>query len=191
MTASDTYRNILATARRLFAKQGYTATSMRQVAAEAGIGKATIYHHFHDKRAIVMSLLQDNIAAMDKAVSIVRAENDPRRCIEVAVNVSISFLYDTVDIMQVVRREVPGGRDQMQTGFLSFYNQFVVLIEDALRRGIEAGIYRQVEVSEAARILMTMIQGTFAMAYLGNGRRSTDETARSLLDIYFQGIDLR
>ena len=54
----ETYEKILSTARRLFVKQGYTATSMRQVAESAGIGKATIYHHFPDKRAIVMALLQ-------------------------------------------------------------------------------------------------------------------------------------
>ncbi|NMC78544.1 MAG: helix-turn-helix transcriptional regulator, partial [Chloroflexi bacterium] len=59
MTTSETYSRIMQIARRLFVQQGYTATSMRQVAGEAGIGKATIYHHFPDKQAVVMALLQE------------------------------------------------------------------------------------------------------------------------------------
>ncbi|MBP7355576.1 MAG: helix-turn-helix transcriptional regulator, partial [Longilinea sp.] len=36
--AIETYNKILSAAHRLFVKQGYTATSMRQVAEAAGIG---------------------------------------------------------------------------------------------------------------------------------------------------------
>jgi hypothetical protein len=39
---------------------------------------------------------------------------------------------------------------------------------------------------------MTLIQGTFAMAYLGGGHpQSPEKAAATLLDIYFQGIDAR
>jgi len=39
---------------------------------------------------------------------------------------------------------------------------------------------------------MTMIQGTFAMTYLGGKRAgSSEQTAAALLDIYFQGINIR
>jgi hypothetical protein len=43
--------------RPLFIQKGYTATSMREIAAEVGIGKATIYYHFPDKEAIASALI--------------------------------------------------------------------------------------------------------------------------------------
>ena len=46
-----TRQAILSAAYSLFLEQGFSATSMRQVAEAAGIGKATIYHHFHNKQA--------------------------------------------------------------------------------------------------------------------------------------------
>jgi AcrR family transcriptional regulator len=58
--SSDTRNTILQVANRLFVRQGYTATSTRQIAEEAGIGKATIYHHFPDKQAIVLALLENH-----------------------------------------------------------------------------------------------------------------------------------
>ncbi len=51
--------HILAVADRLFRRQGYTATSMRQIAAEAGFGAAVsgLYNHFSNKAAIFEALL--------------------------------------------------------------------------------------------------------------------------------------
>jgi AcrR family transcriptional regulator len=192
MTSSETYDKILQTARRLFVQKGYTAASMRQIAEDAGIGKATIYHHFPDKQAIVMALLQKNIGRMDEALQLVRAEEDPRERIRTAATVSVNFLLESAEILQIVRREVPGGRDQMQSGFQDFFQEYMALLADAIRRGTEQGIFRAVDPTDAARVLMTLIQGTFAMAYLGGGHpQSPEKAAATLLDIYFQGIDAR
>jgi TetR/AcrR family transcriptional regulator, cholesterol catabolism regulator len=190
--ATETYDKILSTARRLFVQQGYTATSMRQVAESAGIGKATIYHHFPDKQSIVMALLQHNLAHMEEALQRVRLESHPRCRIQVAAEASVDFLFESADIMQIVRREVPGGRDQMQSGFARFFQEYMALLADAIRRGTEQGIFRPVDPMDAARVLMTMIQGTFAMAYLINERTQTSrQAAAALLDVYFQGLDAR
>ncbi|HNZ12500.1 MAG TPA: TetR/AcrR family transcriptional regulator [Anaerolineaceae bacterium] len=190
--AIETYNKILSAAHRLFVKQGYTATSMRQVAEAAGIGKATIYHHFPDKQSIVMALLQHNLTRMEEALRLVRAENHPRRRIQVAAEASVDFLFESVDILQIVRREIPGGRDQMQGGFARFFQEYMALLADAIQRGIEQGIFRPVDPVNSARVLMTMIQGTFAMAYLINERAQTpQQAATDLLDIYFQGLDAR
>jgi TetR/AcrR family transcriptional regulator, cholesterol catabolism regulator len=190
--APETYQKILSTAHQLFVQQGYTATSMRQVAEAAGIGKATIYHHFPDKQSILAALLSRNITRMDEAMQLVRAENDPRRRIRVAAEASIEFLFESADILQIARREIPGGRDQMQGGFAKFFQEYMALLAEAIQLGAEQGIFRAVNPTDAARVLMTMIQGTFAMAYLINQRAQTpQQAAAALLDVYFQGIDAR
>jgi AcrR family transcriptional regulator len=190
--ATDTRDTILQVARRLFVQQGYTATSMRQVAEEAGIGKATIYHHFPDKQTIVMAILEKNIGQMDEALKIVQAEADPHRRIQVAAEISIGFLFESADIQQIVRREVPAGRDRIQSGFVAFLKEYMALLADAIQRGIEQGIFRPVDPKRAARVFMTMIQGTFANVYITGDRSwSPAEAAAALLDTYFHGIDVR
>jgi AcrR family transcriptional regulator len=192
MTAPETYDKILQTAQRLFIQKGYTATSMRQVAEESGIGKATIYYHFSDKQAIAMALLQKSVARMGEVMRVIRAEDDARERIRTAVAASISFLLESADIVQIVRREIPSGRDQIQTNFMKFFREYMVLVAEAVQRGTEQGIFRPVSPTDAATVLLTLVQGTFAMAYLG-GRRpaSPEEATKTLLEIYFQGIDAR
>jgi AcrR family transcriptional regulator len=189
---TETPEKILHVARRLFIQRGYTATSMRQVAEEAAIGKATIYHYFRDKEAIALALLQRSMRLMNDSLMAVRAEESPRARIQVAAAVSVNFLIESADIIQIVRREVSTGRDQMQAGFMDFFREYMALLAEAIERGIEQGMFRPVDPADAARVLMNMIQGTFAMAYLSGVRpQSTEKTVDALLDVFFQGIDRR
>lgn len=41
-----------------FLKHGYAATSMDRVAAAAGVSKATVYNHFHDKEGLFTALIE-------------------------------------------------------------------------------------------------------------------------------------
>jgi AcrR family transcriptional regulator len=186
---SNTYTTILQVAKRLFAHQGYTATSIRQIAAESGIGKATIYHHFPNKQAIVLALLEQNTVQRQQVLETFEAESDPRRRIEIATQANLRFLYESADILQIVRREVPGGRDKLQNEYAAFFRQYTTLIIEALQQGIQEGIFRRVDPPEVARVLITMIQGAFAMTHITGDRiQPPEKTAAALLDIFFHGI---
>ena len=54
---NDTKERILDTAERLFAKQGYAATSLRSIIAEAGVNLAAVHYHFHSKEALLEALI--------------------------------------------------------------------------------------------------------------------------------------
>jgi AcrR family transcriptional regulator len=53
---------IVAAARRLFARRGYDATTTREIAAEAGVSDALIYRHFPGKEALLRAVVDDGIA---------------------------------------------------------------------------------------------------------------------------------
>jgi AcrR family transcriptional regulator len=55
---------ILAAALKLFSHRGYGATSVRDVAEEAGLSKGNVYHHFPDKETIFRALLDQYFQAM-------------------------------------------------------------------------------------------------------------------------------
>ena len=58
---SNTQDNILATATRLFASQGYENTSLSQVAKEANVSKALIFWHFDNKETLFRAALRRTI----------------------------------------------------------------------------------------------------------------------------------
>lgn len=57
---------ILDAALKLFSHRGYGATSVRDIAEEAGLSKGNVYHHFPDKEAIFRALIDRYFEAMSQ-----------------------------------------------------------------------------------------------------------------------------
>lgn len=55
--SGDSSTRILETASRLFYEQGYHVTGINQVIAEAGVAKASFYHHFSSKEELCIAYL--------------------------------------------------------------------------------------------------------------------------------------
>ena len=63
--------SILAAARRAFGRRGYTATSMREIAAEAGVAQALLHYYFHTKDALMIAVVR---AMLDDQLERLRGE---------------------------------------------------------------------------------------------------------------------
>jgi len=75
MTAADRRAQIITSARRVFAQNGFAATRTRDIAAEAGINEAMIYRHFPSKEEVFEASVLESIDAamvrtMENATSI-------------------------------------------------------------------------------------------------------------------------
>ncbi|HEY3055854.1 MAG TPA: TetR/AcrR family transcriptional regulator [Thermoanaerobaculia bacterium] len=57
-------QQILDSALKLFSHRGYGATSVRDIAEDAGLSKGNVYHHFPDKESIFRALLDRYFQAM-------------------------------------------------------------------------------------------------------------------------------
>jgi AcrR family transcriptional regulator len=58
--AARNRRRILAAADRLFTRDGVACTSMDAIAAEAGVGKGTLFRRFGDRASLAMALLDSS-----------------------------------------------------------------------------------------------------------------------------------
>src|SRR6201991_2824925 len=69
-TRSATYDDqrdaILARAAELFANQGYTATSMNDIAAACGVSKAGLYHYYRDKRELLFQITVGHVGRLEQ-----------------------------------------------------------------------------------------------------------------------------
>jgi TetR/AcrR family transcriptional regulator len=65
----DQRETILARAAELFARQGYTATSMNEVAAACGVSKAGLYHYVRDKRELLFQITAGHVARLEQVVA--------------------------------------------------------------------------------------------------------------------------
>lgn len=56
---SEGARAILEAAKRLFAENGFDAVSMHDIANQAGVSKANIFHHYGSKEALYLAVMRD------------------------------------------------------------------------------------------------------------------------------------
>ena len=72
-TYDDQRESILARAAELFARQGYTATTMNQVAAACGVTKPTLYHYMRDKQDLLLHIAGGHVARLEALALAVQA----------------------------------------------------------------------------------------------------------------------
>jgi AcrR family transcriptional regulator len=70
---------------RLFTEQGYEATSLRQIADELGINKASLYYHFDSKEAILQSLFDERGTEAEQLAAWLRQQPRTPDLLEAAV----------------------------------------------------------------------------------------------------------
>ena len=78
-SGAETRREAQRVARELFTRQGYEATSLRQIADVLGINKASLYYHFASKEAILRSLVEQRGSETEDLVEWV--EQQPRTAV--------------------------------------------------------------------------------------------------------------
>ncbi|MGN8050864.1 TetR/AcrR family transcriptional regulator [Curtobacterium sp. 22159] len=82
---TDTRARARAAALELFTRQGYEATSLRQIAEVVGINKASLYHHFTSKEAILQSLFEERGTEAAELLAWIREQPRTPRLLEEAV----------------------------------------------------------------------------------------------------------
>jgi AcrR family transcriptional regulator len=109
-------RDLIAeTARRLFAAEGYGATSMETIAREAGVAARTVYSAFGSKREILSAICERWLeqAGVRELAGQVLAEPDPARRLRGAAHllrVLYSAGFDVVLIFEAATDESPETR---------------------------------------------------------------------------------
>lgn len=73
----DQREAILTHAAALFARSGYPATSMNQVAEACGLSKATLYHYYRDKDAMLVAIAEGHVLKLRALVDEVLAQALP------------------------------------------------------------------------------------------------------------------
>jgi AcrR family transcriptional regulator len=73
-----TRERLVATARELFGREGYDATSVEAVLREAGVARGSLYHHFENKTALFDAVLEQVVGEIaEQAAEAARVHDDP------------------------------------------------------------------------------------------------------------------
>lgn len=99
---------LLDAAARLFARRGYAATSMRDIAVEVDMKPGSLYYHFPSKEELLLAVYQAGVRALEEATAeAVAKEADPWVRLEVLCRVHLETVLRDSDYAQVLIRVLP------------------------------------------------------------------------------------
>ena len=102
--AQQTRGDILRAARRLFAERGYAATSINDIAEEAGVAIQTIYARLGSKRGMLLALIDliDEEAGVGPLAEEVTSAANPLAALRAGVHLTRSFQERCGDIIEAL-----------------------------------------------------------------------------------------
>lgn len=100
---------VMDAAARLFAEQGYRATTIRDIAGAAGMLPGSVYYHFASKDALLLAVYREGVARIIARVDAATAgEQDPWARLEAASAGHLEAILEANAYAQVIVRVVPG-----------------------------------------------------------------------------------
>jgi len=139
----DVYQETLNAAAKLFRKQGYAATTLRQIGDAMGIQAGSIYYHFKSKEQILDKVLDAGIRVVleevRKRVDVLPADASCRERIEAAIEGHLVALLQHGDFTSANIRtygQLPVGPRRRNGAIRAVYASYWdELLEDGRKRG--------------------------------------------------------
>ncbi len=135
-------RQILDAAVRAFAKRGYHACRVSDIAEEAGVAYGLVYHYFESKDAVLEAIFREMWGMMVGAINAVESLDDsPREQLRKACAIVLRTWRDYPDVVRVLVREVARSGEQLQREVEEIAAAFQAL-QRIVERGQENGEFR-------------------------------------------------
>jgi AcrR family transcriptional regulator len=142
--SSERREHLVRLAAELFAEKGYQATTVRNIADEAGILSGSLYHHFDSKESIVDEILTsffDELTAANQAA--LGRGGDPRTVLAELVRICFSTLVPHRAAIMVIQNDWNYLRRFDRFDYLSrFGEEAERMWVGQITKGQETGLFR-------------------------------------------------
>jgi AcrR family transcriptional regulator len=181
--ASDTRAALLASARRLFAAQGFDGTGTEQIVADARVTRGALYHHFRDKADLFRAVMAEAAGSVaQRLIDEQLAADAPSPLAEIQSGIA-GFLDVCVggDFQRIVLVDGPRvlGSDAWEE-LVERYGRSI--LEEWLARCVAAGDMDAMPVGALSRLLIAML----TEASLAIARSETPAETRAELGVVLE-----
>lgn len=167
---TDTRTAILDAAARLYAADGYSAVSMRDVAAEVSMTQANLYYHFRDKAQLVEDTLAHVLVTrMSPLDDLFKTTSSPEYQLRVFVEWFVTLLFNDLIFTQLMLRELIDG-DMERVARLSrvvFDKPFSLI--DGIVSAYSPGLRSALTTASVIALIIGHVQMARILPYLSSG----------------------
>ncbi|MFT3716609.1 MAG: TetR/AcrR family transcriptional regulator [Gordonia sp. (in: high G+C Gram-positive bacteria)] len=151
----------LAAALEAFAEQGYHGTSVRDIAARAGLSVPGLYHHYPSKQSLLQGVSEMAMADLlsRSEAALAEAGDDPVDRFDALIESLLRFHMNRREQAFVGSSEIRSMDPDYRRTYIGHRDRQQRMIDDAVRDGVTAGVFTTAYPEDAARALATMCVG--------------------------------
>lgn len=189
--SEETHARILQAAARLFARDGYDATGVARLCAEAGVSKGAFYHHFPSKQAVFLALLDGWLATLDAQMAELTgaSKSVPEALLSMAGMAGPFFESAGGQLPMFLEFWRESSHDpRVWQATIAPYHRYQALFAGLLRKGMDEGTLKPVDAERAAQALVSLAVGLMLQAALDPQGAPWNEVTQDALRWFMEGL---
>ncbi len=168
---------IQAAAIELFARHGYAAVSMRQIAAQVGVQVGALYNYTADKQGLLLDIMDRHLNELFEAWQAETKPDDPLGRLEAFCRFHVRFHVARPDTMFIANMELRNLTPENFEAVEALRRRYESALEDILLAGQQAALFRITDVRLATMAVLALLTGV-ANWYREGGRLPLSEVER-------------
>lgn len=180
---------ILDTALKVFAREGFAETDVQVIADLAKVGKGTIYRHFGNKKELFLATARHCVEKLAEFIT-EQVKEDPS-AVKVLREVALSYAryYELhPEAVEIMIQERASFRDQVFPTHLMHRAETRAEFETFLRGAMEQGELRQVDVVDVTNAFADLLYGSVVSGCLEGAKGSLLQRVSKAVEILLNGL---
>jgi TetR/AcrR family fatty acid metabolism transcriptional regulator len=185
----DKRKRILRAAVKVFARKGYFAARVAEIARRAGVADGTIYLYFESKEALLVALFDEVMAEhLAKARrEVAAASGAPARLLAIARH-HLRVLGGNRELAVVFQVELRQSTKFMERFTASWLQDYFALVGDVIEQGQQEGSLRaELPRKLVAKALFGMLDETVTSWILSGKHHPLEPQAAPVVDLLLRG----
>jgi AcrR family transcriptional regulator len=135
----DTRQKLYEAAVELIAEQGFSATTVDDIALRAGVAKGTVYYNFKSKTDLFEELLKHGIGLLTDAFRSAVSGLPPREAVAALVRTQLEYIQRYRAFAQLLLSEMWRTNREWQQTLILLREQAIGVIAETLQAGVDSG----------------------------------------------------
>lgn len=188
-SGEETAKQLRQAALMLFARDGYAAVSMRQIAKEVGVQAGALYLYTADKQSLLFELLRHHMEELLQAWGSEAKDitASPSERLEQFVRFHIHYHLECADEVFLSYMELRNLTPENYTAIETHRRKYEAILQSILQDGQEAAVFTGPDPKVSAYAIIAMLTGMTTW-YRQEGRLSLDEIEAIYLDLVFGAV---
>jgi AcrR family transcriptional regulator len=136
---ADTKQRLYEAAVELIAEQGFSATTVDDIALRAKVAKGTVYYNFASKTALFEELLRHGIGLLTDAFREAVAGLPPREAVAALVRTQLEYIRRYQAFAQLLLSEMWRTNREWQQTLILLREQAIGVIAETVQAGVDSG----------------------------------------------------